>query len=396
MAFSLQCRNSILILSNHLFFWAWQEGFICLRPSDLFLYSARNDVESISSSLFHTYTTIMLEQDAYAWLAFSFSFGFIALVLLLQSIHHWHILPFAIYALFIMIGHLYIAITPYFSQPNIPWSDQEPIITQLPAISILAFAGIVDWQVVYVRFINTASKNYRRWGSLHPVNMIDEKSDEDSMNDTSTVVFQLPSEYHHTNYIEAITSTTATPFLLSAFAIWIYISAIIIYGVATLAFVVCKTTIADAQISALISAICMTIMASFTLFNAIAVVYTGSTCHSKEIAWIMGQNRRDAVILFLMPLLFMVAMTSATAISWTAYKQTTDPAIKPFATILDSGDQDVAKWIILKSFAVYLPLIILLICCSLKRKKSKLTVDEHQKILTHQSNTLINKSCVNQ
>ncbi|KAF1802782.1 hypothetical protein FB192DRAFT_1379802 [Mucor lusitanicus] len=338
----------------------------------------------------------MLEQDAYAWLAFSFSFGFIALVLLLQSIHHWHILPFAIYALFIMIGHLYIAITPYFSQPNIPWSDQEPIITQLPAISILAFAGIVDWQVVYVRFINTASKNYRRWGSLHPVNMIDEKSDEDSMSDTSTVVFQLPSEYHHTNYIEAITSTTATPFLLSAFAIWIYISAIIIYGVATLAFVVCKTTIADAQISALISAICMTIMASFTLFNAIAVVYTGSTCHSKEIAWIMGQNRRDAVILFLMPLLFMVAMTSATAISWTAYKQTTDPAIKPFATILDSGDQDVAKWIILKSFAVYLPLIILLICCSLKRKKSKLTVDEHQKILTHQSNTLINKSCVNQ
>lgn len=338
----------------------------------------------------------MLEQDAYAWLAFSFLFGFISLVLLYQSIHHWHILPFAIYALFIMIGHLYIAITPYFSQPNIPWRDQEPVITQLPAISILAFAGIVDWQVVYVRFINTASKNYRRWGSLHPVNMIDEKSDEDSMSDTSTVIFQLPSEYYHTNHIEAITSSATTPFLLSAFAIWIYISAIIIYGVTTLAFVVCKTTIGDAQVSALISAICITIMASFTLFNAIAVVYTGSACHSKEIAWIMGQNRRDAVILFLMPLLFMVAMMSATGISWAAYKQTTDPSIKPFATILDNGDQDVTKWIILKSFVVYLPLIILLICCSLKRKKSKLTVDEHQKLLTHQPATLINKSCVNQ
>ncbi|KAK4514520.1 uncharacterized protein ATC70_002118 [Mucor velutinosus] len=336
----------------------------------------------------------MLEQDASAWLAFSFLFGFISLVLLLQSTHHWHILPFAIYALFIMIGHLYIAITPYFSQSNIPWKDQEPIVTQLPAISILAFAGIVDWQVVYVRFINTASKNYRRWGSLHPMNMIDEKSDEDSMSDTSTIILQLPSEYHHINYVEVITSSTSTPFLLSAFTIWIYISAIAIYGVTTLAFVVCKTTITDAQISALISAICITIMASFTLFNAIAVVYTGSKCHSKEIAWIMGQNRRDAIILFLMPLLFMVAMMSATAISWAAYKQT-DPTIKPFATILDSGVQDVTKWIILKSFAVYLPLIILLICCSLKRKKSKLTVDEHQKILTHQSATLINKSCVN-
>ncbi|EPB89922.1 hypothetical protein HMPREF1544_03305 [Mucor circinelloides 1006PhL] len=339
----------------------------------------------------------MLEQDAYAWLVFGFLFGFISLVLLFQSIHHWHILPFTIYAIFIMIGHLYIAITPYFSQPNIPWKDQEPIITQLPAISILAFAGIVDWQVVYVRFINTASKNYRRWGSLHPVNMIDEKSDEDSMSDTSTMIFQLSSEeYHHTNYTEVIPSNTPTPFLLSAFTIWIYITVIIVYGITTLTFVVCKTAITDAHISALISAICITVMVCFTLFNAIAVVYTGSKCHSKEIAWIMGQNKRDAIILFLMPLLFMVAMMSATAISWTAYKQTTDPTIKPFATILDSGDQDVTKWIIFKSFAVYLPLIVLLICCSLKRKKSKLTVDEQQKILTHQSTMFINKPCVNQ
>lgn len=338
----------------------------------------------------------MPEQDIYAWLTFSFLFGLISFMLFIQSIHHWHILPFAIYALFIMIGHIYIAITPYFSQPSIPWKDQEPIITQLPAISILAFAGIVDWQVVYVRFINTASKNYRRWGSLHPVNIIDEKSDEDSMSDTSTIILQHAPEYHHTNYIEVITSNSSTPFLLSALTSWIYISVIIIYGITTLAFVVCKTMITDTQVSALISAICMTIMACFTLFNAIAVVYTGSKCHSKEIAWIMGQDRQDAIILFLMPLLFMVAMISATVISWTAYKQITNPTIKPLAKILDIGDQDVTNWIILKSFVVYLPLIILLICCSLKRKKSKLAVDEQQNILTNQSSSLINKSYVNQ
>lgn len=308
----------------------------------------------------------MLGQEASACLAYTILFSLFSIALIGQSFSHWHLTPFAVYSVCIASGSLYVLLAPDFISEERPWQYQEPILNQFPVYSILIFAGMVDWQFVYIRFIANTLKNHRRWGSLHPV-IITEKGDA-----TSGGLLDY-SNYHSNDHILQSTlnhpHASRSSFLFNAWTIWFYISAIIIYLLVILAFIICKVLISDPDIESRISAILITIMTFPTILNTMAVIYTGSKCHSKLVSRIMGQNRQDATILFLMPILFTFVMSSTTTMAWMAYTRP-DRAIKPF-------DDNLTDWILFKAFMIYLPLSILLICCLLKRKSyTTLTEDE--------------------
>lgn len=341
----------------------------------------------------------MLDQESCAWLVYSILFGLTAIILFIQSIHHRHIMPFTLFSTLIAGGHLYIAFAPYFSQLDVSWQSQEPTINQLPAFSILVFAGIVDWQFVYLRFIVTTLKNYRRWGSLHPVNMTEDTTSEDS---TTTAESVNNSNRSSTIFYNPITTTSATIAAAAtkmndleyyyniSFAeqedvpkrkhsvddnnscsasnkrlFWIYIITVILYAVTTVVFLICGTFITDQKQASLALAVCTSIMTLPSVINVLIIVYKAGKCHSREIARIIGQNRQEAIVLIFMPLLFMMAMISLTVLSWLAYTMTDKPI-----TI----GSDETNWIILKAFTVYLPFYLLLVCCTLKQKKLHLEV----------------------
>jgi hypothetical protein len=321
----------------------------------------------------------MLDQEDSAWLAYTILFCLFSIVLIIQSMFHWHITPFALYAICISGGSLYMLVQFESSGVIRPWRDEEPIINQLPVYSIFIFAGIVDWQFVYIRFIATTLKNHRRWGSLHPV-IITEKGDATS----GRLIDNLSITHHSSDDILNATldiypispsssSSISSPssFLFNSRTFWIYVSVIIIHILVILAFITCKIVITNPDIGALTSAIFITIMTLPAILNTIAVVYTGSKCHSKLVSRIVGQNRQDATILFLIPILFMIIMTSTTLIAWIAY---TNPMAKPFQDNLTS-------WVLVKAFSVYFPLTILLICCMFKRKKYTSLVEDDDILL---------------
>jgi hypothetical protein len=304
----------------------------------------------------------MLGQEVSAWLAYAILFCFFSIALFLHSIYHWNIIPFTLYAICITSGSLFVILNPNFSDPDRPWRDQEPIINQLPVYSILIFAGIIDWQFVYIRFIETTIKNYKRWGSLHPI-VISEKGDATSgsiKRDLSTGTTTY-TEHSLDSLYSLSALTTKSSFLFGYWTFWIYISILILYAIVILAFIICKIAISDPNIESFASAIFITIMTFPSILNTMFVIYTGSKCHSELISRIMGQNGRETAILCLIPILFTIVMSSTTTIAWMGYTRP-DPMIKPF-------DGNLTKWILAKSFSVYFPLTILLLCCLFKRRE---------------------------
>jgi hypothetical protein len=366
-----------------------------LRSQSVFLLS----ILSLCFNHLVLYTYIMLEQESSAWLVYSTLFSLTTIILLIQSIHHWHIMPFTIFSLLIAGGHLYIALVPYFSQSDVPWQSQEPIINQIPAFSILVFAGIVDWQFVYLRFIVATLKNYRRWGSLHPVAMIEDTTSEDSAataesvnnSNRSSTIFYNPitttpasiaaaitkmndlEYYYNISFVEQedipkrkhSVDNNSSCSASSKRLFWIYIITVILYAATTVVALICGTVMTDQQQASLTLAICTSIMTLPSIINVLIIVYKASKCHTGEIARIIGQNRQEAIILILMPLLLMIVMINLTIFSWLAYTLTAKPV---------TFDSDETNWIILKAFAVYLPLYLLLICCILKQKKLDLEI----------------------
>ncbi|KAI9260000.1 hypothetical protein EDC94DRAFT_660300 [Helicostylum pulchrum] len=315
----------------------------------------------------------MLEPEASASLVYTILFFLFSIALIGQSLSHWHLTPFALYAICVASGNLYVLLVPEFTSDQRSWRYQEPILNQLPVYSILIFAGIIDWQFVYIRFIATTLRNHKRWGSLHPV-IITEKGDATS---GGLIVPPTYNSSHHSRYhlsqLQMLDHYHSAPFLFSSWTIWLYISAIIIYVLVILAFLICKVFIMDPNIESLISAIFITVITFPTILNTMVVIYTGSKCHSKLVSRIMGQNRQDAVILFLIPILFMCAMSSTTTIAWMAYTRP-DPMIKPFV-------DDVSQWIVFKALMVYLPLSILLVCCMFKRKSYTNVIEDEDTAL---------------
>lgn len=320
----------------------------------------------------------MLDQEDSAWLTYTILFSLFSIALVIQSIFHWHITPFALYAICIAGGSLYMLIEP--DETSRPWKDTEPIINQMPVYSIFIFAGIVDWQFVYIRFISTTLNNHRRWGSLHPV--FSEKGHVHSGRDSLCVTQHHSSDDDMLNIVDipppmssslTFSSTNASPsstFLFNARTFWIYVSAIVLHILVIVAFITCKIAISDPKAGALASAILITVMALPGVLNTVAVVYTGSRCHSKLVSRIVGQNRQDATILFLIPILFMILMTSTTVIAWVAY--TKPYVIRPI--------QDGTRWIVVRAFSVYFPLAVLLICCMFKRRKYTSVEEEEDRL----------------
>lgn len=316
----------------------------------------------------------MLGQEASAWLVYTILFSIFFITLTMQSLSHWRITPFALYSACVSGGSLYVLLTPDFSRLDIQWRDQEPIINQLPVYSVLIFAGIVDWQFVYIKFIATALRNHRRWGSLHSA-IITEKEDATSGNIIDTITISSsdsdPEEmdyYTHNMMIAASDldevysiSSSSSSLTFSNWTFWIYILAVLVHIIAILAFLICKALIDDPETDALISAILITIMTIPAILNAMAVLYTGSRCHSKLVSRLIGQNRQDAIILFLIPILFLYVMSSTTIIAWIAYTRP-DPLLRPF-------DNNLADWILVKAISVYFPLSLLLACSLFKKKK---------------------------
>ncbi|KAG2213376.1 hypothetical protein INT47_009049 [Mucor saturninus] len=322
----------------------------------------------------------MLDQEDSAWLTYTILFGLFSIALIIQSVFHWHITPFALYAICMAGGSLYMLIEG--SNMLRPWRDTEPIINQIPVYSIFIFTGIVDWQFVYIRFISTTLKNHRRWGSLHPV-IITEKGDATIMDAT------LIHPEHTTNTTDdedndamlnvilglPTFSSISYPssFLFNARTFWIYVSAIILHMLVIMAFITCKIVISDPHVGSLASAILITIMALPAVLNTVAVVYTGSKCHSKLVSRIVGQNRRDATILFLIPILFTIIMSSTTVIAWLAYYTEPPWVTRPLG-------EDITAWVLVKTFSVYFPAAILLVCCMFKRRSyTNLVVEEEEK-----------------
>lgn len=310
----------------------------------------------------------MLGQEVSAWLAYTILFSLFSIALFTHSINHWHIIPFALYAICITSGSLFVVLNPNFSDPDRPWRDQEPIINQLPVYSILIFAGVIDWQFVYIRFIEATLKNYKRWGSLHPV-IISEKGDATpgSINSSNH------STYLTHNNLDSIysmsTLTSKSSFLFGYWTFWLYISTLILHATAIIAFIICKIVVADPNIEALVSAIFITIMTFPSILNTMFVIYTGSRCHSELISRIMGQNGRETAILCLIPILFTIVMSSTTIVAWIAYTRP-NPLLKPF-------DGNLTKWILAKSFSIYFPLAILLLCCLFKRREYTALIEDN-------------------
>ncbi|KAI8084317.1 uncharacterized protein B0P05DRAFT_535075 [Gilbertella persicaria] len=315
----------------------------------------------------------MWVQESDAWITYSVLFGLMTILLFIKATRkQWHIFPFIVYAAFMTFGHLYVALTPYFTREDIGWKDQEPILNQMPAFSILVFGGIIEFQFIYARFIVAALRNYRRWGSLHPV-VIDEKSEEE---DTT-------SEDSHEKLREtAITSESymilsqppPVAFSISSMMLWINISILVLYAATVVVFLSCKSVLEDEETVNLASALCMTVMTVPTVLNFLTVLYISGKCRSsEEIRRIIRQNRQDALILFLMPLLFMWVMSNTTAVAWLAVKS---PLSRPFMT--DSFD--LKNWIVFKSFLIYFPLVLLLICCAVKSASDVNLLEENRQV----------------
>lgn len=322
----------------------------------------------------------MLDQEDSAWLTYTILFGLFSFALIIQSIFHWHITPFALYALCMSGGSLYMLIEG--SNVLRPWRDTEPIINQIPVYSIFIFTGIVDWQFVYIQFISTTLKNHRRWGSLHPV-IITEKGDATSgrlIMENTVSHHECTSPTDDDAMLSVILGLPAfssisypSSFLFNARTFWIYVSAIILHLLVIMAFITCKIVISDPHMGPLISAILITIMTLPTVLNTVAVIYTGSRCHSKLVSRIVGQNRRDATILFLIPILFTIIMSSTTVFAWLAYYTEPPWITRPFG-------EDITAWVLVKAFSVYFPATILLVCCIFKRRSyTNLVVEEEEK-----------------
>ncbi|GAA5802697.1 hypothetical protein HPULCUR_008171 [Helicostylum pulchrum] len=112
----------------------------------------------------------MLEPEASASLVYTILFFLFSIALIGQSLSHWHLTPFALYAICVASGNLYVLLVPEFTSDQRSWRYQEPILNQLPVYSILIFAGIIDWQFVYIRFIATTvyyGSKYRKFDFSH-------------------------------------------------------------------------------------------------------------------------------------------------------------------------------------------------------------------------------------
>lgn len=315
----------------------------------------------------------MLEQESIAWLTYCIIFGLISIVLFAKSFLYRHIIPFTLYTVILVISHFYMTFTPYYTQQDIPWRDQEPVLNQLPIVSILIFGGLINWQCAYLNFINSTYLNYKRWGSLHPVVITDIKSD-DSVSEKSIFSSTSSEGFSDNEYTEIQLSsppaTTMPRLLLSQRALWSYIAMLIVYTVAECVFVICILALNDPQTIAFSSAICITVMFLLTLFNFIAIVHTCIKCHSKELAKMMEQIKQELYSILFIAFLFTIIMTSTAALSWVACLSA-NTTTRPL--------NDFTNWILLKAFLIYIPLLLLLLCCGFRRKNLKLMYYTKQK-----------------
>lgn len=308
----------------------------------------------------------MLEQENAAWLTYCIIFGLISLILLAQSFLYRHIIPFTLFAIITVCSHLYITFTPYYTEPDIAWRDQEPVLNQLPIASILIFGGIINWQFEYLNFINTAYTNYKRWGTLHPVIITDIKSDDSHSEKSMLSSRSSRDDYEDVEYVDVLLSPPKPAMFLGRKTLWSYILMLVIYAFAEFSFLICILAVSDPQTTALSSAICITVMSLPTILNFIAIVKTCIKCHSTHLLRMMDQIKKDLMTLFLISFLFMIIMTSTMAFSWVAYSSQ-DVRRKPL-----TDGVDYTNWIVLKAFLFYIPLFFLFLCCIFRCKNLKL------------------------
>jgi cytochrome bd-type quinol oxidase subunit 2 len=218
---------------------------------------------------------------------------------------------------------------------------------------------MVHSQLVYIKHINSALQNHRRWASLHPVT-ITEKGDATTSMDSDS-----------RQLIAKIFNGSAIPPILRPWAFWAYISLLAFHIVFILVFLCIKTLIQEQQTMSLLSAIFLTLIMTLTVVNIILVIYTGSKCHTESISRIMEQNKRDYIILFLIPALFMFSAFSMTAISWATFMADTHQ----FPALYDNS----LLRIILEGVLFYIPITIILVA-HMARKNSPFN-DSIQKVL---------------
>ncbi|OBZ88112.1 hypothetical protein A0J61_03834 [Choanephora cucurbitarum] len=303
----------------------------------------------------------MWTQDIYAWIVYSIVFAFLSALLAAKLIkRQWHLTPLTLFSIAFTFGHVYIAShADYYAEEDIEWIYQEPILNQLPIFSILVFGGIIELQFIYIKFVVAALRNYRRWGSLHPVMMEEDSNSEDSEKTKAipnNELINIPLTSPPPQSSLPLSSFMAS---ISTVMLWVNVSAIVIYAIVLIVFLSCKGIMEDSQPPQLISAICITIMAVLGVLNFLVIMSITLQCLN-EIKRILQQNRQDAYVLTLISFLFMVVMINTAIISWMAVIQPS--TLKPFS----SSSTDITGWIIFKSFTVYLPLTLLLIFCHLK------------------------------
>ncbi|KAI8876013.1 hypothetical protein K501DRAFT_289112 [Backusella circina FSU 941] len=160
--------------------------------------------------------------------------------------------------------------------------------------------------------------------------------------------------------IAQIFNGSAIPPILRPWAFWAYISLLAFHIAFIIVFLCIKTLIQDQQTMSLLSAIFLTLIMILAVINTILVIYTGSKCHTKSISRIMEQNKRDYIILFLIPVLFMFSTFSMTAIGWVTFMADTFQFIAFYENSL--------LRVILEGVLFYTPIAILLITYMTKRK----------------------------
>ncbi|KAI8367793.1 hypothetical protein BD560DRAFT_399622 [Blakeslea trispora] len=307
----------------------------------------------------------MWTQEIYAWIVYSVVFGWISTFLIVKLIkRQWHLTPLTLFSIAVTFGHVYLASSTYYTEEGIEWMYQEPILTQLPIFSILVFGNIIELQFIYVKFIVTALKNHRRWGSLHPVMMEEDSNSEDSNLEKSKIIPITSDEL--TNIPLTTPPAPSPPFVssISAMVLWVNVPTIVLYAIVVIVFLSCKGVLKEGQTSDLISAICITIMAVLALLNFIGIVSVTLHC-LKQVERIIRQNKQDAHVLTLVSFLFMVFMTATAVIAWMAVLEPS--TLKPWSQSNPAwSTPDIARWIAFKSMTVYLPLALLLLFCLVK------------------------------
>ncbi|KAG0173446.1 hypothetical protein DFQ30_007931 [Apophysomyces sp. BC1015] len=274
----------------------------------------------------------MLNQQESAWAVYCAFFALLSFTLALRCRSNRLLWPFAVFSLLVFAG-LVIVLTRHASEMTVDsnyWIIISPVINQLPFLSLVLFVGILETQLIFIRHLTIAVSNRNRWGSLY-------LQDPEKIADYGRPQQKLSSPRPWTY--------------------WANLVVLAIYTFATIAFLCVRFLQSDNPVRRQQQAVCTSIMALMAIVNA-ALIWIGSNLQSMKHLRMMRKNRHDVMFLRLSPILFAFSMTGAALCSWLSCG-----LIYTLSTPV---------WVVLETFVVYLPILVILSLCLFVRRLHQL------------------------